>query len=278
MEETIKQIEKDGYCRIPAVYGSGEIKRLLELVLLWHEKTRATLSTNVPYLNRDQPMVYNLQSKDSYFVKVLLGAPLVEEILIHFLNDVWYKQIPQAEPNYILRSYLARSSGAALPLHIDSFVPYVGPHVISMQIGIVLEDQTESNGCTVIVPGSHQSGRYVDQGALRDAVPIESKAGDVVIWDSRLWHGTTENKSGRTRWAVIGTFARWWLKQAFNITQNLPQEIYVDLTDKERTILGFCSIPYNNESQGIDMKRGYESLLQDVSGYRCNSLYETNLE
>jgi hypothetical protein len=268
MEEVIKQIETKGYCRIQQVYRPEEIGRALELVREWRRKTESSLSNNVPYLNRNQPMVYNLQNKDYYFLEFIFASTIIQRTLMHFLNDVWYKQISQTEPNYILRSYLARSSNVALPLHIDSFVPYTGDQVVSMQVAIALEDQDESNGCTVFVPGSHKSGQYVEQGSLKDAVPVELKAGDVSIWDSRTWHGAVANNSSRTRWAVIATFSRWWLKQAFNITQNLPQEIYKKLTDSQKAILGFCSIPYDNESEGIDMKRGYDSLLADVSQYR----------
>ncbi|MFW6027497.1 MAG: phytanoyl-CoA dioxygenase family protein, partial [bacterium] len=177
-------------------------------------------------------------------------------------------QIPRNEPNYLLRSFIARSSNKKLPMHLDSFVPYLGNHVIIMQASIVLEDQSAANGCTVVVPGSHLYGRYTTQDAFREAVPVESKAGDIVIWDSRLWHGTTENRSGKTRWAMVGTFCRWWMKQHWNITQNLPQEIYEQLTDSQRAILGFCSIPARDETTGIDLKRGYDDLLPEVSAYR----------
>ena len=103
---------------------------------------------------------------------------------------------------------------------------------------------------------------------MKDAISSESQAGDVVIWDSRTWHGASENKSGGTRWAIIGTFARWWLKQFMDIPRSLPQEIYEKLTDSQKAILGFCSMPNKDETTGIDMKRGYDSLLPDVAAYR----------
>jgi ectoine hydroxylase-related dioxygenase (phytanoyl-CoA dioxygenase family) len=79
-------------------------------------------------------------------------------------------------------------------------------------------------------------------------VSTASKAGDVVIWDSRIWHGTQENKSGGTRRASIPIFARWWLKQQFNIPQNLLQEIYDQLSENQKAIFGYCSLPYNDET------------------------------
>jgi ectoine hydroxylase-related dioxygenase (phytanoyl-CoA dioxygenase family) len=268
MEQYIKQIEKDGYVLIPGVYDASTVAKLLSLCKEWYEKTKSTISKDVPYLNVNQPNIYNLQNKDVYFVNTLLRSVEMESILKHFLNDKWYKLIPQTEPNYILRSYGARSSNKGLPLHIDSFVPYKGDHVIAMQCAIVLEDQNINNGCTTVVPGSHLSGQYASQDSQKDALPIESKAGDIVIWDSRLWHGTTDNNSGKTRWSIVATFVRWWIKQHFNITDNLPQDIFAQLTDKQKSILGFCSIPYNTENEGIDLKRGYDKIFDDVSQYK----------
>ena len=120
-------------------------------------------------------------------------------------------------------------------MHIDSLVPYGGEHVFVMQTSVILEDQTAENGCTVVVPGSHKFGKYVDQSAFNEAVPLESKAGDVVIWDSRIWHGTPRKPNRRHRWAMIGTYTRWWLKQMFNVTQNMPQEIYEQLSDSQKS-------------------------------------------
>lgn len=268
LQEKISQVEKEGYCVLPGVYDTETTDKLLQLAIEWYEKTRYTISKDVPYLNTDQPGVYNLQNKDIFFLEALFKSLEVEGVLKHFLNDKWYKQIPQGEPNYILRSYMARSSNKGLPLHIDSFIPYKGENTIAMQYAIILEDQTAENGCTTVVPGSHQSGDYANQKAIQESIPVYSKRGDVVIWDSRLWHGTTDNNSGKTRWSVIATFARWWIKQHFNITDNLPQEIFEKLTDKQKAILGFCSVPYNDEYDGIDMKRGYDKLYKDVESYK----------
>jgi hypothetical protein len=269
VNEYIAAIERDGYCYIPQVFSPEEVSKALERVRYWIDKTLSTQSDRMPFLNRDQPMVYNLQSKDIFFVRMLLDCGLIESILMHFLNDRWFTSIPSDAPNYILRSFLARSSNHQMPLHIDSFVPYTGPHVYIMQCSIVLEDQTEKNGCTVLVPGSHRSGEYCTQEAFQSARSIKASAGDLVFWDSRLWHGARRNESGGTRWAMIATFCRWWIKQAFDIPGNLPQELYDQLTNRQKAVLGFCSVPYDNEVFGIDMKRGYGLLPKNVEDYRC---------
>jgi ectoine hydroxylase-related dioxygenase (phytanoyl-CoA dioxygenase family) len=269
MNDYIQQIEKNGYCLIPQVFEADRVRKALRLSQEWYERTKDTLAENLPALAKNDPFVWNLQNKDHFFLELLFSAEEPLRILKHFLNDRWFKQIPESEPNYILRSFMARSSSKVLPMHIDSLVPYRGTEVFVMQMSIILEDQTVRNGCTFVVPGSHASGEYADQKAFEIAVPVESKAGDVVMWDSRIWHGTRENHSTGTRWAIIGTFVRWWIKQMFNIPANVPQEIYEKLTDSQKALLGYCSIPYNDETEGVDMKRGYDTLLPDVAAYRA---------
>jgi hypothetical protein len=260
IEKYIKELKWNGYTIIPQVLAVRDVKYLLEDMKLLYNSTKDEISQDTPYLNTNQPNIYNLQNKNLSFIRLLLGNKDLEEILKISLNDKWYKQIPADQPNYILRSYGARSSNDALPLHIDSFIPYVGDEVLAMQVAIILEDQTVENGCTVVVPGTHETGRYADKNYYDQAVPLTPKAGDIVIWDSRLWHGTTKNTTTGTRWAMIATFTRWWVKQQFDIPKALPLSIKQHLSGKEKSILGFGSVPYQTEYEGIEIKKGYNEL------------------
>ena len=267
VDECITAIERDGYVYVPQMFSPEQVSEALERIEDWFAKTLPAQSDRMPFLNKDQSMVYNLQSKDLFLLRMVLGCELIEKVLMHFLNDRWFTALPADAPNYILRSFLARSSNHQMPLHIDSFVPYAGPHVFIMQCSIALEDQTEENGCTVLIPGSHLSGKYCSQDAFPTAVPIKARAGDLVFWDSRIWHGARQNISGGTRWAMIATFCRWWIKQAFDIPGNLPQGFYDQLTEREKSVLGYCSVPYDNEMYGIDMKRSYALLPHQLVDY-----------
>ena len=256
----LEQIKKDGYCVLPQVLSQNQVNNFLTKIKELYKETKDKICQDTPYLNTNQPNVYNLQNKDINFIKLLFDNKEIEHILIKHLNDKWYKQIPQDQPNYILRSFGARSSNSSLPLHIDSFIPYQGEEVIAMQMVIVLEDMSIENGCTVVIPGSHQIGEYADNTKFNNATPLLLKAGDIAIWDSRIWHGTTNNKTEDTRWTIIATFTRWWIKQHFDITKALPEEIKNQLSQKEKSILGFASVPYLSEYEGIEMKKGYNEL------------------
>jgi hypothetical protein len=260
-EHYINELQQQGYTRIPQAYDTASIETLKQLISREWEKSSSDQAKmkNIPKLNQGHHVIYNLQNKDIHFFKAFMQQPLLLDILTRCLNDEWYKQIPKENPNFILRSLLARSSGdSAMPLHIDSFIPNPGPYVSIIQVAIVLEDQNLANGCTLAVPGSHHFGRYATQEWLKYTVPIESKAGDVVMWDSRLWHGASANTTANSRWSVIATFCRWWIKQNYDITGALPKEFTTQLSHEEKAVLGFCSVPPRDEHERLDIKTGYE--------------------
>ena len=112
------------------------------------------------------------------------------------------------------------NSRAALPgeglqaLHADWGKPVApGDYQVCNSIWL-LDDFTEHNGATRVVPGTHRSG-----GLPRDAMddpkaphPNEqmllAPAGTVVIFNSHVWHGGTRNSTDRPRRALHSYFCR----------------------------------------------------------------------
>lgn len=259
-DKSIREIEELGYTTIrggvPEEIADSILSRIKTISSL-HAENSSNMKT--PYLNRGHDLIYNIQNKDYYILNYFINHIDIKKVLMHFLNDSWYKSIPADKPNYILRSMAARSSGKSnMPLHIDSFIPSSGKTCWSIQVALILEDQTLDNGCTVVVPGSHLFDSYASQEYYEQAIPILSKKGDIVMWDSRLWHGAYGNKSELSRWSLIATFGRWWLKQNYDITAALPKNFLNQLNNEEKTILGFFSIPPYDEYERIDIKTGYD--------------------
>ena len=264
----LEALAERGYTVITGGVAASAASALLSNVRRLHAARRRAPDTEQPFLNRGHDVLYNLQSEDVGFLHQFSRNTLVMEILCGLLNDAYYKQIPPDRPNFVLRAMAGRSSGnVALPLHIDSFVPSSGRHCIACQVAIVLEDQSRETGCTLVVPGSHRSDEYAHQDAVSRAIPLETRAGDIVIWDGRLWHGALGNNTGRSRWSVIATFVRWWLKHNFDIPGTLPQSIYDALDDDEKTMLGYCSMPPRDEFDRIDIKAGHGQLKTRVADY-----------
>jgi hypothetical protein len=255
----VNEVRTNGFVLIQSQISDSLTEELIHKIKYLEETLPPVPMDTIPYLNRGHKVVYSLENKDIIFARSMFNHPVARAVKMALLNDQWYKQIPQDKPNYILRAMLARSGGPeSLPLHIDSFIPSSGSHAWAVQVAFILEDQSIENGCTVFVPGSHLFDRYANQDAMASAVPVEPKRGDLVIWDSRIWHGTKGNLSTKSRWAFIGTFTRWWIKQNYDTVKNIPDSIYHQLSDEEKSIMGYCSYPPLNEYERIDIKGGYE--------------------
>jgi ectoine hydroxylase-related dioxygenase (phytanoyl-CoA dioxygenase family) len=258
----IDDIYLNGFTILNSVFSHQEVKAIKDKIVNLSNSLVKPDETTIPKLNRGHDVIYNLETKDIFFIRLFSSNALISSILKELLNDSWYKQIPQDEPNYILRAMIARNGGETLlPLHIDSFIPNSGKLPFVMQLAVILDEQNVENGCTFYLPGSHKLDRYANNELDIDSVlPIKTKSGDVVIWDSRLHHGAYPNKTNTSRWSLIATFTRWWIKQNYQTKTNMPKSIEIQLTNIEKSILGYCSSPPLSEYERIDIKAGYEIL------------------
>lgn len=267
INNAIKEVSIHGFAKINDFLTLETINELTDLVNCNYEQVKSKSRKGVPERDINDKIIYNLQSIDKKFIDIISTEP-VESIAKNFLNDQYYRFLDTDIPNYILTYYNARSSGNKLDLHIDSGIPFIGSHSISMQFVFLLEDSSVDNGCTVVAPKSHQSGTFTDRSLdLSTLTHLTGKKGDMIIWDSRLWHGTIENKSGLSRWALIATLSRWWMKQQMNIPKTIPNEIYKQCSDAQKLLLGFCSLPPSNPYDRINTKNGYDFLKPNVADY-----------
>jgi ectoine hydroxylase-related dioxygenase (phytanoyl-CoA dioxygenase family) len=266
--EAVRSLDELGYAKIEGAFAEEDVNRARALIEEWAARAEEVTTGDKPPMAEDTPMVWNLQAKDPFFMDFLMRCDELHAVLARKLSDPWYRPLPADEGNYILRNYVARSSDVVrLPMHIDSFIPFKGFFTTSITCSLVLDASDVENGCTMVVPGSHQSGEWADQSGFDQGIPLEANPGDIAMWDSRTWHGATENTSGRTRWVMNATFTPWWIKQAYDIPRGLPQAIYDALSDRQKALLGFTSIPYPDEGVGIDYRRGFDALRDRVEDY-----------
>ena len=98
-----------------------------------------------------------------------------------------------------------------------------------------------------------------------EEISVEAKQGSALIFDGSLWHGGSGKTSDASRWAVIPTYGRSFIKPAFNFTENIPSNIFNQLTDERKKLLGLNSCPPKDEftritrlSNEYEWKKGYE--------------------
>ena len=107
----------------------------------------------------------------------------------------------------------------------------------------LLDDFTASNGATRVVPGSHRA-RTVPRLALPDPaarhpdeVLVTGPAGTVVVFNSHLWHGGTQNRSDRTRRATHAYFTRRGHGQQLDQKKYIRPQTLAALSPAARFIL-----------------------------------------
>jgi ectoine hydroxylase-related dioxygenase (phytanoyl-CoA dioxygenase family) len=107
----------------------------------------------------------------------------------------------------------------------------------------LLDDFTAVNGATRVVPGSHRSGTaprlaLPDPAAAHpDEVLITGPAGTVVIFNSHLWHGGTQNRSDRPRRALHSYFTCRGNRQQLDQQKYIRPQTRARLSPAARFIL-----------------------------------------
>jgi len=253
-----RNLEVLGYALVKSFISGDHAASIRERVVAMYESERHKDHGRLGLLRPNDRHVLNLQNKDKSFID-LISDPRLEAILMPRLNDEYYPKIPRDAPNYILGELIARSSGEPLRLHLDSWMPAPGPYTWMVQAVILLEDRGVEEGCTLIVPGSHLTGTYTDRD-FPQPLPLEGKCGDLAIWDSRLWHGALKRTSSEPGWVLVATLQRWWVKPRYDIPRGIPDSIFSQLSDRQKALCGYCSVPPVDESEGTDQKRGYDAI------------------
>ena len=258
----VVNLETLGFTRVENFMSLEMCGHLLNLVRHYHAEHRG--STAEPPEEWSAGWVLNLQNKHTDFIEIQT-LKFLRRIIQPRLNDPHLRNFDADQPNYILGQYMARTSqDEGLYLHIDAGMPAIGGETTMMQTAFVLEDSPPEKGCTQAVPGSHRSGRYSDRESAT-AIDLPANARDLQIWDGRIWHGAGANTTGDTRWQIISTAQRWWVKQSYDMPRNLPQEIYERLTADERALLGCATIPPWDEATRRTRAVSPESLPDDVA-------------
>ena len=108
---------------------------------------------------------------------------------------------------------------------------------------IALDDFSESNGATRLVPKSHRWTHPVKQE--EDFIFAEMPAGSLLVFDGALWHagGGNSTKDKRRR-SINFNFNLSWLRQQENQYVGIPRDVWLSLPEKLQRLLGFQKVNF----------------------------------
>jgi ectoine hydroxylase-related dioxygenase (phytanoyl-CoA dioxygenase family) len=113
-------------------------------------------------------------------------------------------------------------------------------YVASLNVMLVLDDFTELNGGTLVVPGTHQRSEPPAEAYLEAAaIAVECPVGSMIVFDSTLWHAAGPNRSENDRLAVNHQFTRSFFKQQIDYVRALGAERVTAAPARTQQLLGW---------------------------------------
>jgi ectoine hydroxylase-related dioxygenase (phytanoyl-CoA dioxygenase family) len=118
------------------------------------------------------------------------------------------------------------------------FFPFPSGYEVQCNTIWAMNDFTEANGATRVIPGSH---RLEDRRefAYEDTEPATMPAGSVLFYTGSLYHGAGANRSDHVRYGLNITYAVSWLRQEENQYLSCPFEIARTLPDDLLRLMGY---------------------------------------
>jgi len=135
----------------------------------------------------------------------------------------------------------------AQPVHRDQwafdFFPFPNGYEVQCNTIWAMDDFTEENGATRLVPGSH---RREDGLAFETAetMPATMPRGSVLLYTGSLYHGAGANRSQATRCGLNLTYAVSWLRQEENQYLSVPADVARGLPEDLLRLMGYARGAY----------------------------------
>ncbi len=253
-----ERFDRDGYVVFERVLDAVGVKRI-------HDALQPHLGADVAgrnvfegfYSNR----VYNLLSKSPVFGDLITHplplafaeADLGESCLISALLAINLKPGETSQPWH----------------YDDSHIMVARPRPsFGVSAFWTLNDTTNDNGATEVIPGSHLWGDflpdaatksidfvtskhagqqalratdpdYVDTGARSDAVKVTMPAGSLMLAKGTLWHRGGPNRSDSSRLIVTPQYCPGWARQLENIMAVTPRHVAASYPKRVRQLIGY---------------------------------------
>ena len=145
---------------------------------------------------------------------------------------------------------------SAQALHRDDSLFPIDNAGMEIQIGVMwaLDDFTEENGATRVVPGSHRILRSWHLPALDKWEAAVMPKGSALFYLGSMWHGGGANRSSAPRMGLINVYSLGWLRQESNQYLNTPPDVAAKFAPRLRALLGYT--PHGSGDDRIGAFRG----------------------
>ena len=232
LERARRDLAEHGYCLVEGALDAAQLAAVRTRLV---DQAAGEAAAGIGYFDSHgaNQRVWNLVNKGQPFVD-LLAHPLYVEMMTLLLGKGWLVSSTTAN--------IAGPGGEPMFLHPDQgYVPRPWPpYPLVANTAWYLDDCTDANGATRVVPGSHLATEGPDySGPMPGTTAAEGPAGTALVFDGRLWHGTGANRTDGRRHVILNYACKPFLRQQENFTVSASPAVLATASDDLLARLGF---------------------------------------
>ncbi len=146
-----------------------------------------------------------------------------------------------------------------------------------------IDDTTETNGATEIIPSSHKWGEELpahastadvfsdnkiravedDPGARPDAIKVCMPAGSLMLAKGTLWHRGGANKSDSSRLILTPQYCPGWVRPLENMVLSIAPETAAKMPQRARELIGYSiHPPFMGYADGVHPQKFLDRMVK----------------
>lgn len=235
--EDINKLKDEGYVILKNVATLDWVNKLSKELDLSFIKHRETQIANNNDIVTDGVALHVLLNNKIFidFLQYLIDKNIIEDLKNNFFKA-----------NCILNSFsglnnLPNQLNFSAVIHRDlRFYTHNLPVMVNCLL--MIDDFTEENGGTYLLPNSHKNeDKPTDEYFFKNAIQAIGNKGDLLIFDSNVWHSSAPNKTDKDRRAIPITISRSFLKQLLDYPRAIGYDKIDEFSKELQQFLGYYS-------------------------------------
>jgi ectoine hydroxylase-related dioxygenase (phytanoyl-CoA dioxygenase family) len=222
------RLEERGSATIPGALSLSGLAELNDQLSPWFEKA---LAGRGPFLGRHTRRFSALFARAPRTIDLAINPTILAAV---------HSVLKDEEIQINLTQAIAIDPGEpAQALHRDEgMFPATLPFEVMVNVLWTLDEFTEANGATRIVPGSHLWPKD-RRGLDSEGVAMTAPAGSAIIWLGSAIHGGGANRTDETRRGLIISYSLGWLAPAEKLLLSIPPEVARGFPRRLQRMIGY---------------------------------------
>lgn len=242
MNVNLIELKNKGYTVIPSFFDKTYMNTVSKSMDSSYELCREIQIKNGIDAITDGTVHHLLAAEDSIYLEILKKISL--SYIYEFIKSYF-------KGNCVLNSYGGVINITSKPSYVANVHRdirfFSGDFPLMLNMLIMLDDFTLENGATYLLEESHlKEDKPSNEEFYEKSIRAIGKKGDVLFFNSNLWHAAGINTTNQKRRAITITFTKPFMKQQLDYSRVIGYENVEKLSVELQQLVGFYSrIPSN---------------------------------